>query len=705
MNIYNLAKQLILTLFILASIIGSILFTYLYITEDVASPQWAILFALVGILTILFTILDKKHAKKQQTNETKPTHTINPRIHRILDIIFYIGLSILLITLITSEIRSIPYIILLALLAVTITASALLSSNRSIIRHALIKTIILFGTASLSIFKIFYWTGRDTWTHAAWNYQLAQEGWLFAGLGKELPNPLYHVAVAVTEILPDLDVRTATIIAVTIPLIILFSLGIFIVARSIIGPQYAVLAVIIADFIGIVPYWSSWGQSTTYACMVFAIMLVPLFKLLSEKRTGHTGKWLALFALFALTIALTHLYSTFILAMYLSGVLLAWFVVEVYLNRKVSLIPALSAIGGLFIAGGYAVVTNLSLMLPVFQNGLNKLLGKYETPEEPPTGTDEPVVPPISDDPLPGIDNPVIPDAGIVDAVVSTDFTALIQSCFTVVEPSIWPSLLSGGLRYALLLIPLVLGCLFIAKHCFKPNVHGFKRSMWYLLVPALMIFFLLFVTTFAYPPMTDRPHYYLPIFLGLVLASIIRWYVTREGAVTHISRSSLWTILLIVFLVVSLGTLSTMEEKAGLFEEEQSTSGHYASEVYGLDTVLGFVPDKSTVYVDYEMMFTFRYALKNPELSSVKQKVLDTYTADSKEGYIIFKESLEKGITTSYVQYGGSELERDWYSYSVNSEYIPLMDEITTNVYENGELVVWDSSATRRYLSIITTL
>ena len=205
MNLYNIAKQLVPILLLLASIVGTILFTYLHLINKVASPQWAILFALVGILTILFTVLDKKHAKKQQTNEIKSTHTTNPRIHRILDIIFYIGLSILLITLITNEIRSFLYIILLALLAVTITASVLLSSNKSVIHHALVKTIILFGTASLSIFKIFYWTGRDTWTHAAWNYQLAQEGWLFAGMGKELQTPLYHVAVAVTEILPGLE--------------------------------------------------------------------------------------------------------------------------------------------------------------------------------------------------------------------------------------------------------------------------------------------------------------------------------------------------------------------------------------------------------------------------------------------------------------------------------------------------------------------
>lgn len=690
MNTHDIVK-ITPHLFLITSILGTTLCIYLYQTKAI-SQIWLILFPLVGILTILFAIINKKHAKKQPTNETDKTHTTNTRTLRILDIIFYIGLSILLITLITSEIRSFPYIILLSLLAVTITASVLLSTNRSVVRHALIKTIILFGTASLSIFKVFYWTGRDTWTHAAWNYQLAQEGWLFAGLGKELPTPLYHIAVAITEILPGLDVRTATIIAVTIPLIILFSLGVFIVARAIIGPQYAVLAVIIADFIGIVPYWSSWGQSTTYACMVFAIMLVPLFKLLSEKRTGHTGKWLALFALFALTIALTHLYSTFILAMYLGGVLLAWFVVDVFLNRKISPIPALSAIGGLIIAGGYAVVTNLSFMLPVFQNGLNKLLGKYEVPEEPSTGTDEPVTPPVSDDSLPGIDNPVIPDTGIVDAVVSTDFTALIQNCFTVVEPSIWPSLLSGGIQYALLLIPLVLGCLFVAKHCFKPNVQGFKRSMWYLLVPALMIFFLLFVTTFAYPPMTDRPHYYLPIFLGLVLASIVWWYVTREGEIKYISRSSLWTILLIVFLVVSLGTLSTMEEKAGMFGEERSTSGHYASEVCGLDTVLGFVPDKSTVYADYEMILTIRYAVKNPGLAKVIHKNLDTQTTEITNGYIIYKESLSGKVTPGYIQYGNSALEREWYNYAISTKYLKIMDNISPKVYNNGELIIWNT-------------
>ena len=110
MNTYNIVKQLIPTLFLLASIAGTILFTYLYLINKVASPQWAILFALVGILTILFTILDKEKTRKETTNKTKPTDTTNSRIHRILDIIFYIGLSILLIALITNEIRSFPYI-------------------------------------------------------------------------------------------------------------------------------------------------------------------------------------------------------------------------------------------------------------------------------------------------------------------------------------------------------------------------------------------------------------------------------------------------------------------------------------------------------------------------------------------------------------------------------------------------------------------
>lgn len=691
MNIYKLFPKLIQIILLFASIIGTLLFTYLYLTNSVLSLHWAVIFSLVGILTILYIIFDKQHDRKQPKTTKQPN--ISPSILRILDIIFYIGLTALLITLIIYDIRSFPYIMLLSILTIAILASVFLSPNKTVIHHAIIKTLILFGTASISIFKIFYWSGRDTWTHAAWNYQLVQEGGLFVGLGKELPNPLYHIAVAITEILPNLDVRTATIIAVTAPLIILFTLGVFIVAKQIVEPQYAVLAVIIADFIGIVPYWSSWGQSTTYACMIFAIMLIPLFKLLNEEKKEHIKKWYLLFVFFILTIALTHLYSTFILVMYLGGVLLAWFIVDVFLNRKISLIPVLSAISGLIVAGGYAVITNLSFMLPIFQDGLDRFLGKYETHAMPSIpSTDEYVTSQSSSNELlSGIDIPAIPETEVVDAVGSTDFTALIQSCFTVVEPSISLSLLSDGLRYALLLIPLVLGCLFIAKHCFKPNIHGFKRSMWYLLIPALAIFLLLFVTTFAYPSMTDRPHYYLPIFLGLVLASIIQWYVTREKKVKYISQSSLWAILLTVFLITSLGTLSTMEEKAGLFDDEQAITGHYATEIYGLDTVMGFVPNKSIIHIDYEMKFVFKYVLMNYEYLNVKLEILDLYTVsdlnEREKRYIIFKESLTKGANYSYVQI---EKEKKRYSYTVNPKYKSLVDENGINLYENGEVVLW---------------
>lgn len=274
---------------------------------------------------------------------------------------------------------------------------------------------------------------------------------------------------------------------------------------------------------------------------------------------------------------------------------------------------------------------------------------------------------------------------------MSTDFTALIQSCFTVIEPSIWPSLLSGGLRHALLLIPLVLGCLFVAKHCFKPNVHGFKRSMWYILVPALMIFFLLFVTTFAYPPMTDRPHYYLPIFLGLVLASIIWWYVTREGEVKHISRLSVWTILLIVFLVVSLGTLSTMEEKAGLFEDERVNFGHSVSEIDALKTLILILPDKATIYADFEMGGPIKYAKRsatNP--SAIAKKPLEKAEFNKEDSYMVFKTTLIGEGTTSYIQHGSSELEREWYTYNIIPNIIGVMDVVTSKIYTNNYMITY---------------
>ena len=692
MNLYNITKRLFPIVFLLISITGSIIFTYLYLTDTIiSSPSWLVLFPLVGIVTLIYILFGKRRPKMNPEIVIQPQ--TNLRVIQVLDFIFYIGITVLLITLITNEIRSIPYIIILSILASSITASALISSNKIAIHHALIKSIILFGIASLSIFKIFYWTGRDTWSHAAVNYQLAQDGWLFAGMGKELQTPLYHVAVAITEILSGLDVRTATITAVTIPLIILFSLGVFLVARSIIGSQYAIIAVIIADFIGIVPYWSSWGQSTTYASMIFAIMLVPLFRLLSGNQTRESAKWCVLFIFFTLSIALTHLYSTFILAIYLGGVLFAWFVVDVFLNRKSSRIPVLSTIGGLAIVAGYATLTNISLMLGEFQRGINRFMGRFDISDEPVINTDESIIPPVSGTSTPGIDNPIIPDTEITDTLLTTDISTLIQNCFTTVEPSILSSLLSGGTHYALLLIPLVLGCLFIVNHCFKPNITGFKRLMWYLLIPALMIFFLLFVTTFAAPSMNDRPHYYLPIFLGLILASIIWWHTTSEGESKRISKSSLVTILLIVFIVVSLGTLSTMEEKAGLFDDDKMSLGHYASEIYGVETVLDMIQtdDDTTIYRDNEMKFVFEYALRGQGDLSIKQKYLNQYIPSHNDEYILFKESITKGVTQSYTQYNNSELKKkEVGQIRIDQQYKVLMDRHKSKFYENGELNVW---------------
>ena len=108
MDWYNILRKSVPTLLFVASIIGTFVFSYLYVEDLINSPHWALLFALVGIVTFLFTIFDKKCMKYNRTKHL--IQNINPIIIHIFDIIFYVGLALLLTTLITSEIRSFPYI-------------------------------------------------------------------------------------------------------------------------------------------------------------------------------------------------------------------------------------------------------------------------------------------------------------------------------------------------------------------------------------------------------------------------------------------------------------------------------------------------------------------------------------------------------------------------------------------------------------------
>ena len=640
---------------------------------------WLLLWScgITAIVTILYLIYDRKKGELV-LDETVSCLKVSIRTICTLDIVYYLGLSLLLAVIFFNEVRPYFYVLFLAVLSVIIAFQVLISPKKSVIYHALFKIITLFSIASLSIFKTYYWTGRDTWTHAVWNIQLAEEGHLFAGLGKELSTPLYHIAVAVGEIISGLDVRSATILMVTIPLLIIVSLSVYSVAKLIILDQYAIIAVIIADFIGFLPYWSTLGQSTTYACMLFAVLLIPLFRLFIVSKSGSVVAWGFLLVGLVLSVALSHLYSTFILVLYLCGFVFTYFIVD--FKRKRICPQILIVCIGIIVAVGYSCFHQLPMMLRVFEIGFSKLGSILES-----AGVTS----------LQFLPSSAVKESAVLDAIQLS-----LQNCFTlVVDDNVWLFFWSSALKFLLLVVPFVLACLFIARRCCNLKVGSFEQSMWYLLVPAFVLFALLVITSVAYPPMSDRPWYYLPLFQGLLLASIL-WYYTahRKKSGERCSRYS-WVNIVIVLSIVAVavlgGGLVTLmnSDNPGIFKEEMVSYGHSEKEIDGLATVVEYMPGSVSFYVDNEMRGPINYITS---LSTGGQSILNknilTYDVQNNydNSYLLFRHSLIGEATYYPLSAGGSELETVWNEYRVGTEYPTLLSLINTLIYDNGELYVY---------------
>ena len=637
---------------------------------------WLLLWScgIAAVISILFLLYDRWIGRVVLDTDILPKQ-LSTRTIRILDAVYYFGLSLLLAIVFFNEVRPYLYVFLQTVLAVLIVFQVLVSLKKSTICHALFKTIVLFSVSSLSIFKVYYWTGRDTWTHAVWNIQLAENGQLFAGLGKELSTPLYHVAVAVGELIPGLDVRGATILTVTIPLLLLVSLSVYSVAKLLVNPQYAVIAVVIADFIGFLPYWSTLGQSTTYACMLFAVLLIPLFRLFI-KFNGKCAVWIFLFLGLVLSITLTHLYSTFILVLYLSGTVLTYLIIDCNKDGKRSSILAVFA--GIIIAVGYSCFTQLPMMSRVFEIGFSKLGFVLESI---------------------GINTlQFLPSASIKESAVMNTIQQSLQNCFTlIVDENLWLFFWSSALKFLLLVVPFVIACMFIARRCCHLELSSFERSMWYLLLPAFMLFTLLVITSVAYPPMSDRPWYYLPMFQGLLFASVLWYYTAHCNQRNKDASSHNWVNIILVLSIVSVAvlgggiTILMNSDNPGIFKDEMINYGHTEEEIDGLVTVIPYLPEKSVIHIDNEMSGPVRYALELSMINHVVgSKNIMAYTPFMDSiSYLIFRKSIIEGVTYYPILSGSSELDTEWNKYHLSDCYLSLLDVVGDIVYSNGDLVV----------------
>ena len=290
---------------------------------------------LAWILFLIFIIWDK-HSENSDcaidTNLKSPDRVVDNawklpcRWHRILTIIFFAGVIAVLFILQYCKLRPDSYFIICSLLAGILAVSILFSPTHiSSIAH-LIKIGVLSFLTTFSLFKVYYWTGNDTWAHAGWNELVADIGNIYDILGKEVDYPLQHVFVAITDILTAVDIRTASVFAIGVPSVLL-SVAVYVIMRKLIGEKFALVACLLTNLSTFLITWRMLSQTTSYGVLVFLILFMVYIIVVFNGNKILQKRFTIIYFLLLIALCLGHQFTGFMVLFILVG---GWFGSVIY---------------------------------------------------------------------------------------------------------------------------------------------------------------------------------------------------------------------------------------------------------------------------------------------------------------------------------------------------------------------------------------
>ena len=273
----------------------------------------------------IFLLWDKYSKPKDQLIEDnilspdKPLENLpvlSRRLEIILNLLFVCGWIISLLILQYSDVRPIIYYVCCSVMATILVISIIFSKKEKTNITHIIKILLFSSLSSLSIFKIYYWSGNDTWAHAGYNEVIADIGFLTPAMGKELDYPLQHLLVVITDILPNLDVRTASLIAITVPSV-LVSVTIYLIAKRLIGEKFGLVACILMNLSAYVILWRILAQTTSYGVLVTSVLLAVCFAIFLSEDKKLNSRYLILYIILIITLSLSLSLSLSLLVIYL----------------------------------------------------------------------------------------------------------------------------------------------------------------------------------------------------------------------------------------------------------------------------------------------------------------------------------------------------------------------------------------------------
>lgn len=314
------------TIACIAGIVFGIAITSLYLIS--ATIHLLMLGPALTLASLLYLVIKNR--------ETVLSESVAKPVKILLEVIFFILFSASLLTLHVSEGRPLVYFVLVALSAGFLGLSIVFLKGKGDAVVQVVKILMVSFNLKYSLFLGYYGVGVDYWGHLVDNNNLSQYGFIEILSGKAPFYPLMHIQVAITDIITDTPIKDATNFAIIVPLVI-STICIFLVARSIINARAGLLAMLIVNITDFHTYWGAAPQTTTYGICLYYFLIFFIFRGATTKSSKKT--WLTFTLFFIPVLILAHAVSSFIALISVLGLIAGSCVYRIFYDNRAVILP------------------------------------------------------------------------------------------------------------------------------------------------------------------------------------------------------------------------------------------------------------------------------------------------------------------------------------------------------------------------------
>lgn len=612
---------------------------------------YVIYLGLCFIVASIFGIAEHFRKNNPQHKELRFPE-VSFRIQKIFDILYVILFIVAVLTLYFYDVRPLLFFIVIAALAGVVGISIFFTQDNHSSQKNILKIIFLSFLSTLSIFKIYILIGYDTWTHLAWNALIVQFGFIYSGLSKEVATPIQHIATAIVDVVLGINIILASIIALSIPLILL-STGVFIIGKKLFNVKFGLLGMLIYISMSPVIYWVSAIQTTSYAYMLIIPILLSYIK---WRETNHKNNLYVVLIVVLMAIYVhSHTYSL----LFLVGIFFSIYLGSVVIDRKIltkELILPLVSVAIVFVNlisyswNGVGDLSIFSVIAQLFKSSLN------------------------------AISNPLFIEVALPKYV-------------NIIPPSIFEECVDTMLEIMLVLSTVLL--LLVATQASKSPKFKYQ---WMILWVLLGLMTLKIMAAFLLFSMGSRVDIYLCLILGFSICCILYYYTTIHPISPrwHVVFPTICVLFVIILAFTGIANTEVNFDNPLWMEDNFESDGVTVGEAIGIETLIQYIPNKgddmtydhtlSPVYGYYRYLQAYNEKTNTEVSPSVNPSLIRWHDLDSAdERYLIFREELLTRPTMQYYP------EYNYMQYiKLDANYKNVLNIKYNLLYSNQELYLY---------------